>query len=403
MYLSIMVITKKGETNLSERNCALQSKAYLALKEYYKDRTKAAYEAKKAGKKIVWKLGYDIPDEVILAAGMYPQQAFGKYDSQPMCDRFLEASFGPVWRGLFEQIVGGEHKDIMDHLVITKSGDMFVRLYYYLREIKRFEKDIKLPDLHFLELELILKNMRSQLWNEESIRLYIEQIESWSGKKITDEALKEAIAECNENRKALEEFSQLRYGENSRVTGSEALVVIGASLFMEKKQCTKLVRELTEEAKSWPVVDAKRLFFIGSVQEDQEVYEYIEELGANVVSEDHDWGDRSFEYLVDAEQRIDIALASRAIYRSPCGEQSLVDDHVNSVVEKVRKTGAQAVIIYMNFNDEAYLLEYPTLRDELKKINVPILCVTKQKVPMVDKDKFAEGIKALYSEMKGGN
>ena len=387
---------------MSERNCALNSKAYLALKEVYEDRLKPAREWKANGGKTVWTLGCDIPDEIVISAGMLPVRTFGLYGDQPMSDKYLEMSFGPVWRGLFERIVSGVNADLIDHLAISRSSDMLVRIFYYLRELKRFEPQLDLPDMTFLDQELILGNDHSKEWNESNNRIFLKKVEEWSGMKITEEKLSDAIAVCNDNRRALAQFAALRYGEGSRVTGSEALTVIGASLFMDKKENTRLVKELIKDAENWPVVDAEKLFYVGSVQENTEVYSEIEALGWNVVSEDHDWGDRHFDGITDADREAVTAITERIMMRSPSGEQSLVENHCRSVLEKVKKCGADAVIIYMNFNDEAYFLEFPTMRDMLKEYDIPVLCVTKQTVPMKDKEGFANALNGLAGQLKGG-
>lgn len=388
---------------MSERACALESKAYLALREIYEDRAKAVRAWKASGKKTVWTMGCDVPDEVIIAAGMLPVRTFGQFGEQPMCDKYLELSFGPVWRGQFERIVDGQMTELMDYIAISRSSDMLIRLYYYFREMKRFEPDRPIPPMTFIDYELILRNSRSQAWNEESVQLFIKQIESWSGTKITEEKLRAAAEVCNENRRALADFAALRYGEECRVTGSEALVAIGATLFMEKSESTALIRQLTEDARQWPVVEGTRIFYIGSCQENTEVYDCIQALGGNVVSEDHDWGDRHFERLTQLEQRQDIALADRYAFRSPSGEQSLVSDHCDSIIQKVKATGAQAVVIYMNFNDESYLLEYPDLRDALAEVGIPVLCVTKQQVPMADKEAFGHNFAELLNKVERGS
>ena len=388
---------------MSERNCALNSKAYLALKEVYEDRLKPAREWKAAGKKTVWTLGCDIPDEVVIAAGMLPVRTFGLYGDQPMSDKYLEMSFGPVWRGLFERIVSGFNAELINYLAISRSSDMLVRLFYYLRELKRFEPQLGLPEMTFLDQEFFLGNDHSREWNEGNLRLFIKKAEEWSGNEIREEKLKEAIVICNENRRALAEFAALRYGEGSRITGSEALTVIGASLFMEKQQSTRLIKELTEDAKGWPAVEAKKLYYVGSVQDRIEVYEEIEKLGWNVVSEDHDWGDRHFDGMVNTGGDAAAAITERHMFRAPSGEQSLVENHCRSVLARAQKSGAQAVLIYMNFNDEAYFFDYPTMKEMFAEYDIPVICVTKQTVPMSKKDVFAEALDALAGQLKGGN
>ena len=71
---------------------------------------------KNSGKKTVWTLGCDVPDEIIIAAGMLPVRLSGKYENQPNADKYLENSFGPDWRAMFEKIMCGESKGLYDFI-----------------------------------------------------------------------------------------------------------------------------------------------------------------------------------------------------------------------------------------------------------------------------------------------
>ena len=386
---------------MSERKCALESKTYQALKEYYVDRDKAVKDWKMSGKKVVLTLGCDVPDEVIIAAGMLPVKVYGEFSNgQPEADKYLERSFGPVWRAMWEQIVNCKKSYLYDYIAISRSSDMLVRMYYYLRELKRFEPERPIPTIKFIDYEMITRSALAQQGNNKSTQNFISTVEGWIGRKITEAQLQEAIRICNENRDALAQFSALRYGADSRITGTEALTVIGASLFMEKQKSTELIKKLTEEAKNWPKVDAVRVFFTGSVQENLEVYELIEELGGNVVSEDSDWGDRHFNGKVDPNLEAFKGITARYMYRMPSSERGFVADRCEAIVDCVKNTGAQAVLVYMNFNDESYLLDYPSQKVELDKLGIPSTDVTLQRVPIVNKEKLVEKIEALIKKAK---
>ena len=88
------------------RECAEKSAAFQKLKNAYTHREEAAKAAKAAGKKVVGTLGCDVPEELILAAGMQPYPIYavpgGPMD---MADKYLEyafdkiaSSFGPRWQ-----------------------------------------------------------------------------------------------------------------------------------------------------------------------------------------------------------------------------------------------------------------------------------------------------------------
>jgi benzoyl-CoA reductase/2-hydroxyglutaryl-CoA dehydratase subunit BcrC/BadD/HgdB len=281
------------------RREALASPAFRALSDVYLNRRSCAQRWKGQGKRVAATLGCDVPDEILIAAGMLPIRVC----ADPLAgleeaNKYLEFSFDPVVRAQFEGLINGSYAELADCLVISNSTDVLVRIYFYLREIRRIEPQKRVPALSFIDW-LFTRFMMHQERNERTLAKFLAEVEAWAGSPVSAAALREACALCNENRAALREFSALRRGAESRVTGAEALTVIGAGLFMEKQEHTSLVRRLTGEAAAWQLADAAPVFLTGSVQEDTTLYELIEDAGMNVVSEDHDWGDRHMDRDVD--------------------------------------------------------------------------------------------------------
>ena len=85
-----------------------------------------------------------------------------------------------------------------------------MRIYYYLREVKRFEPERALPPLAFVDYDLITRNMDSHSWNESIVKLYAKTVEGWCLEKLSDIKLRKASIICNENRDALAAFAELR-------------------------------------------------------------------------------------------------------------------------------------------------------------------------------------------------
>src|SRR5208283_1279946 len=114
-----------------------------------------------------------------------------------------------------------------------------------------------------------------------------------------DEALAKAIAIGNENRSLLKKVAALRAAEPSRLSGTEALQIVGTSTFMLKEEHNKLLKQFLEGAHRLPVRAGVRLFIEGSDLDNLQLYELVESCGAVVVSEDSNWGNRYFEDPAD--------------------------------------------------------------------------------------------------------
>ena len=134
---------------MSIRKQALENNAFAQLKCAYDNRKQTARARKEQGKKVVGILGFDVPDELIIAADMIPYQIYGDPEGDlEKTDKYLEFSFPPAVRAQFEKVTGGADADIIDYLVIANSTDAILRIYYYIREIKALEPEKKIPEIY---------------------------------------------------------------------------------------------------------------------------------------------------------------------------------------------------------------------------------------------------------------
>ena len=370
--------------------------AVVKLKTAYYDRKAVLKAWKESGKKIVCVAGYDVPDELIIAAGMVPFRVTGFYGGERVsAEKYLEYSFGAVWKGLWESITE-DYAGLMDHLVISSSSDMFLKLYYYFRTLKRLEPERPMPDMFYLDLELVDKKLKTQERNEKELRRLASQLEEWSGNKIEEGALKEAIELCNEYRAALKDFTELRRKGNCRVLGSEALAIIGGSMFIDRREAIEAVKAVTEEYSRLPEAEGTRIYYAGSPQETMEVYCIAEEAGCNIVGEDHDMGDRMFDYPVRTDIEPISALADRLINRMPSSEKGSIKDRVKFIGQRLEETEAELFLTYMNNNDEAYVWDYPSIKKQvLDPKGIASYTIEKQTWPLADPN----GLKAQFKYM----
>ena len=380
---------------------ALECKEFCQLLDIYNNRKAALTALKQEGKKVACLVGYDIPDEIVLAAGMVPFRITGYYGGErKAAEKYLEYSFGAIWKGLFET-VAEDYAGLMDYAVFSSSSDMFLKLFYYFRTLKRLEPQRPLPEMKYLDFELVQKSFKSQERNERELQDLVEQLETWSGNKVTKQALSDAIKLCNRYRAALEAFSALRKTSAPTVTGSEALVVIGGSMFMDKEQAIAAIQAVSAAAENWPEVEATKVYYVGSPHEITEFYQLAEDCGLNIVGEDHDMGDRMFDTLVDEALEPISAIASRILLRMPSSEKGGVDERARWIGEKLEKSGADCLLTYMNVNDEAYVWDYPTLKNEvLDKRGIPSDTVQKQTWPLNNVEALKEQLRSLAAAGK---
>ena len=387
---------------MSIRSCALESKAFLALKDAYDHREKGAAAARAKGVKVLGELGFDVPEELVLAAGMFPVKIYADpAKSLEETDKYLEYSFEPVVRAQFEKIIDGTYGSQIDYLAISNSTDVIIRIFLYLRELKRVEPEKPVPPITFIDW-LFTRHRLHQMRDEFVIDLFKKQLEEWSGKEITDEAVREAGAVLNENRRALREMAQLRHGSEVRIGGSEAMVIIGAGFFMDKKEHTELVRQVTEDAKSWPVLEGPRVFYTGANHEDNALYDRIESAGLVIVGEDTDWGDRSYDRDYNPELPVIRGVVDRYLFREFSAKKAFVSQRVEALDREVNAAGAEGVIFYTNQYDEVATWDMPKQRKSLESRGIRHITFGRMQWPVSKNEGLDEKLAAFAREMKGG-
>lgn len=349
----------------------------------YRERDRAALAYKATGK-VVGCFGPDVPEEIFIAAGMLPVQICGDPALAPdAADRYIERAFDPYIRSQFGRVVIQGAYRYLDHLVVSSSSDALVRVFYYLRALRRCEPDLPIPDLYCFDM-VHSRFRTSALYNHDRAREFKRVVGDWRGEFIGDKALADAIAVCNNYRALLREMSALRAPDPPRVSGVEALQVTGASMFLPRDEYAQMLRAFLAEARGRPALPGVRLFVTGSAQDHDHFYELVESCGAVVVAEDHDWGNRHFEGQVDLGADPTQAIVDRYHMRSPAASRASISARVKTLVEQACAARAAGVIAFIYQKDDAPAWDFPEQRRALQAAGIPVLLLDNQPYPMGD-------------------
>lgn len=380
------------------RQCALNCGAFEQLKHIYENREEIPAKLRAEGIKVIGKMGCDVPDELIIAGGMLPVQIYADPGKElKETDVYLEYAFDPMVRAQFEKIVDGTYARQLDALAISNSTDVIIRIYLYLRELHRVEPDKSIPEVEFIDW-LFTRNRMHQERNELTLKIFWEAAERWAGHAITEDALLEAAKLCNANKAALRRMQALRC--EGRISGCEALVIIGAGFFMEKEAHTDLVNAVVDAAAEWPLIDAPKVFFTGSNQEDTSLYEKIENAGLLVVGEDHDWGARVFDRDFNLAYTPIRGLVDCYMLREFSSKKAFVSQRVEALNREVAATGAAGVIFYTNQYEEAASWDYPSQKESLEAAGKKTLGLFKMLWPCEKNEGLEDAFAGLAGSMK---
>lgn len=364
----------------------------------YEQRDRVALEWKEQGGQVVGCLGSDVPEELLLAAGILPVRVCGDPEADlERADPYIEHAFSPRVRSQFLRIIEGSYS-YLDHLVVASSSDALVRVFYYLRALRMAESSLPIPDLFFFDL-LHTRRRTSTLYNRQRARDLESVIEQWCGRRIAEEDVVEVIRICEENRRLLRELAGLRAPGPPRVSGVQALEVIGASMFLPRRDHSRLLAAFLEEAGSNDPLPGVRIFVTGSAQDHVQFYEVVESCGAVVVGEDHDWGDRHSAGKIDISSDPIDGIVDRYHLRQPGAHQSTVSERVTALLEDVHATGAQGVIAFIYDADDAPSWDFPEQRQALESEGIPALLLDRQPYKVVETNELRDRVDAFVGSI----
>jgi benzoyl-CoA reductase/2-hydroxyglutaryl-CoA dehydratase subunit BcrC/BadD/HgdB len=356
------------------------------IKKQYEQRDKAAREWKARGGKVVGYISDDVPDEMVLAADFFPFRMSGRpEEGAGEADKYTEYFLDPSVRSILNMLLTGKY-DFLDFIIIPHHSDATLKLYHQLWWIHRVNPAITFPPVYLFDI-LHTPFLTSALFVRESLFDLKKQLEEWSGKGISNEALSQAIASGNENRALLNKVAKLRIAEKPRISGVEALQIIGTSAFMQKEEHNKLLTQFLDKAESLPVRNGVRLFIEGSDLDNLQFYELAESCNAVIVAENSNWGNRYFDDPVDESTDPMEALADRYHVRPSRLRTQTSAQRVDYCMQKAVEAKAQGTIFYLLEWDPALAWDQPDQKKALDEKGIPSLCFSDQKYSLSDSDR----------------
>ena len=365
---------------------AIQMGVLEIMRKHYQQRDLAAREWKDQGGKVAGYFCDNVPEEIILAAGFFPFRISGDpRGGTELADRYTEPFYQPDVRSMLNMLLSGWY-DFLDFLIIPNSRDAVLALYYHLDKIQQIDPNLKLPELYLFDIPRT-RFWLSSLYTRDRVRELARKLEKLSGEEISNKSLSRAIATGNENKMLLKKVAALRAAEPPRISGVEALQIIGSSMFMLKEEHNKLLRQFLKETDGLPVTDGVRLFVEGSPIDNLQLYELVESCNATIVGEDNCWGNRYSDDPIDLSPDPLEAIAERYHLKSLCPRMHFMDRRTDYCLRSAVEAKAQGALFFFLEWDNAPAWEYPDQKKALEEKGIPTICFEMQKYLLSDTDK----------------
>lgn len=299
-------------------------------------------EWKEGGKRVMGWFGNYCPEEVIYAAGILPYRILGGFEEFPLnkANAYFYPTSCSTVRSCFQLAFEGQY-DFFDGFVVWHPCEHARRFYdvwtYWIK-----------PPFHYAGSLLFIHGDESVRHFREGIVDFKSKLEEFTGDKIEDKALREAIRLYNRTRELLGQLNELRKSDHPPISGAEALEIMNACLTTPKEPFNRILEKLVKEAKSirrpWPNKEA-RIMFTGSMWNNPNFLKFIEDQGCLIVVNDLSTGMRYWTDLVEVDAEPLDALAQRYVNRYlPCNSFYPWEPRIDRMVETAKAYRVDGVV-----------------------------------------------------------
>jgi benzoyl-CoA reductase subunit C len=361
------------------------NKGLFTAHKIYEDRSKRAGELRKTGKKIIGYICLYPPVEIITALGLVPFRIFGDM-SEPItaADQVSTTVVCPFLRSIIDLGIKGKF-NFLDGVVGAHTCDIGAGLILSWRD---YVKDA--PFTHLIDVPHT-DHPASVDYFEGQINSFKRHLEEFAGEKLTDDKLRKACEQHNQQHKLVRQLYDLRKSDPPMLTATENLEVMVTLFSLPVEEGNRLLEDVISEVKERKVKPSPkkaRLMVWGPVFDNVALYELIEEADAHVVVDDTCVGTRAF--WTDIKPPYDLhALAQHYLVDIKCPRtyrQSQpsetkrdydmdLDSRFNYIKKAVADWDVKGVILQSVKYCDTHGYEVPNIRHYLDTLGLPSIYI----------------------------
>lgn len=334
---------------------------------------------KKEGKKVIGTICCHVPEELIYAAGLLPYRirATGCQDDS-RGEEWMSSWACSYCRSCLQFLLDGRY-EFLDGIICSDGCLMAGRI---------FDNWIYAggKDESYMMAQIGAPRVRSQ----QSFDFYVQQLtalkkklECFTGKSITDDAIKDAVAVYNKTRFLIRKLYELRKAEYPQITGEECLKLTLAAMSLPKPLYNDLLEEKIKEIQQRPPLRdfRARLMIIGSALDDPAYLKVIEDAGGLIVTDLNCFGSRYLWSSVTVETPVLESLAKAYLENIVCPR--MVDMHTDIlqlIVDMAREYRVDGIIFTKMQNCELWGCEGLYFYQKLQEAGYPVLNLEREEI-----------------------
>ena len=327
---------------------------------------------KQEGKKVIGVLPYFAPVELVVAAGMVPMGIWGSNKKTiAQAKEYCATFYCTIAQLALEMLLDGT-LDQLDGIITPTICDTLRPMSQNFR----VAMEGKLPCIFLAHPQ----NRKPAFGLQFTVDQYMHvksELEKISGNTITDEALRDAIKVMNRSRKARREFVKLAGQHPEAISAVERSAVLRSAWFMEPAVHAQKLEELNEELSKLPASNWKgrKVVTSGIICDNPKLLQIFDDNNIAIAADDVAQETRAFR--VDASEEGDPMMALAQQFADQDYDVLLYDEHSNKnrradyVVQMVKESGAQGLVLFMQQFCDPEEMEYPYLKKALDDAGIP--------------------------------
>ena len=350
------------------------------IEDLHGKRPKEVYDRKNIGDKVIGAFCAFFPEEFVHAAGAVPLVLCGGAEF-PIADaeKILPRNTCPLIKSSF----GFKISNLCPYF---QSADLLVGETTCGGKKKMYELLGEYVPTYTLHLPHKKNDALSRnLWFEE-VKLFKGRVEELTGRKVTEENLRDAIDLANRKRQALARVYNTRKADPVPISGKDVLLVMQLALFDDAERFVRKTNELADELEARVIrgkgVTARgipRVLISGTPMTipNWKLHDTIEKSGAVVVAEESCTGTRYFTDLVDtsgASSTDDLikAIAEKYLHIN-CACFTPNNERPEDVVRLAGEYKADGVVYYVLQFCHEFNTEFAKVERALKEAGIPVI------------------------------
>lgn len=327
---------------------------------------------KQEGKKVIGVLPYFAPVELVVAAGMVPMGIWGSNNKTiALAKEYCATFYCTIAQLALEMLLDGT-LDQLDGIITPTICDTLRPMSQNFR----VAMEGKLPCIFLAHPQHRKPAFGLQFTVDQYMHVKSE-LEKISGNTITDEALRDAIKVMNRSRKARREFVKLAGQHPEAISAVERSAVLRSAWFMEPAVHAQKLEELNEELSKLPASNWKgrKVVTSGIICDNPKLLQIFDDNNIAIAADDVAQETRAFR--VDASEEGDPMMALAQQFADQDYDVLLYDEYSNKnrradyVVQMVKESGAQGLVLFMQQFCDPEEMEYPYLKKALDDAGIP--------------------------------